>query len=93
MMFLTVAMLMMLLVQPQGVEAVEPVTILAAATLVVGVATLGYMVYTNLCSECSKPVGQAHYTICYGYHNGNGARGYYVCQNDQSWLHGACDQN
>ena len=93
MMFLAVAMLVLPLVQTQEVEAVEPVTVIAIATLVVGLVTLGYMVYTSLCSACSKPVGQAHYTICYGYHYGNGAKGYYVCQADQSWLHGACRQN
>lgn len=92
MMFLALAMLFLPLVRTQEAEAVP--AFIPIGTFVISIIVLGVTVYRLFCKACRAAVGMStHYTICYGHHYGNGARGYYVCQKDQTWLHGACDQN
>ncbi len=86
MMFLAVAMLVLPLVQVQEAAA-NPVGI---GLSLIGI---GLAIYAMLCHKCGASVGSGHLVTCYNDHNGTGWKQFYICQPDQKWHHGSCEQN
>ena len=86
MMFLAVAMLVLPLVQTQEAEA----GLVEAGLAILGI---GLAIYAIVCHKCGAPVGNGHLVTCYNDHNGTGWKQFYICQPDQKWLHGSCEQN